>query len=82
MVGNPLPRLKSQAPFWQTAASDLKDFRSTQNLPTESDIVIIGGGYSAASLVTHTLNEATPPPSIVVLEARQLCSGATGRNGE
>ena len=67
--------------FWQDTPSDLKDFRSTAALPTESDIVVVGGGYSAAALVTHILEQDPQSPSITVLEARQLGSGATGRNG-
>ena len=33
----------------------------------------------------HILDQLSPgstPPSIMILEARQACSGATGRNGK
>lgn len=36
-------------------------------------------------MVHHILDQINPglkPPSIVILEARQACSGATGRNGK
>ncbi|KAG7425434.1 Gamma-glutamylputrescine oxidoreductase [Fusarium oxysporum f. sp. raphani] len=69
--------------FWRTDLSNLDNHQSTAELPTCVDIAIIGAGYSAAAILTHIL--ATTPaadrPSILVLEARQLCSGATGRNG-
>jgi glycine/D-amino acid oxidase-like deaminating enzyme len=50
----------------------------------KADIVIIGAGYAGASTVYHLLeksNESPSEPSIVILEAREACSGATGRNG-
>jgi glycine/D-amino acid oxidase-like deaminating enzyme len=69
--------------FWRTQLGYLDDFRSTAELPTHVDIAVIGAGYSAASILTHALatTSAEDRPSILVLEARQLCSGATGRNG-
>lgn len=70
--------------FWRTDLGNLDYHQSTTELPTCVDIAIIGAGYSAAAILTHIL--ATTPaadrPSILVLEARQLCSGATGRNGK
>jgi hypothetical protein len=69
--------------FWTTERGPLDSHRTTPNLPEASDIVIVGAGYSAASLVTHLIEECKGAlPSILVLEARQLCSGATGRNGK
>ncbi|KAL4861453.1 FAD dependent oxidoreductase-domain-containing protein [Aspergillus spectabilis] len=51
--------------------------------PLESEIVIIGAGYAGTSTAYHILDQYGPSskPSIVILEARQVCSGATGRNG-
>ncbi|KAJ5138690.1 FAD dependent oxidoreductase [Penicillium bovifimosum] len=76
-----LPQANGTVPFWRLEPQELDNFRSTPNLPDKSDIVIIGGGYSAAALVTHIQREYPNHPSILVLEARQLCSGASGRNG-
>ncbi|CAG9993032.1 unnamed protein product [Clonostachys byssicola] len=77
-----LPHEKSTQPFWLTAPENLHDYRSTESLPNKVDIVIVGGGYCAAALITHVLEQSGQnPPSILVLEARQLASGATGRNG-
>ena len=55
------------------------------------DIAIIGSGMSGVSVAYHLLktkeiSTSSPQapkeiPTILLLEARQLCSGATGRNG-
>ncbi|KAH7153314.1 FAD dependent oxidoreductase-domain-containing protein [Dactylonectria macrodidyma] len=50
----------------------------------EADVVIIGSGIAGASVAKTLLELSTKdeaPLSVVVCEARQLCSGATGRNG-
>ncbi|KAM5385718.1 hypothetical protein ACJZ2D_000917 [Fusarium nematophilum] len=69
--------------FWRTDPGHLDNFRSTPELPEEADIVVIGAGYAGAAIVTHIFGgvESRSKPSILVLEARELCSGATGRNG-
>ncbi|KAJ5784051.1 uncharacterized protein N7518_009728 [Penicillium psychrosexuale] len=70
--------------FWRTEPHFLDSHRSTESLPRECDIVVVGAGYAGASVVHHILDQLSPgstPPSIVILEARQACSGATGRNG-
>lgn len=48
-----------------------------------SDVVIIGAGYAGISTAYHlTKGEASDKKlSITILEARGVCSGATGRNG-
>ncbi|KAF4181652.1 hypothetical protein CNMCM7927_000531 [Aspergillus lentulus] len=54
------------------------------DLPTTADIVVIGSGISGASVAYTILTQFDKrgiSPEIVVLEARDLCSGATGRNG-
>lgn len=77
------PHSNGTIPFWRLTPQELDDHRSTPDLPTKADIVIIGGGYSAAALVTHIQEQYRNKKrtSILVLEARQLCSGASGRNG-
>lgn len=69
--------------FWLSAAADLADHRTTETMPQEADVVIIGSGFSGASAAFYLLADANPGsrPSTVILEARQVCSGATGRNG-
>ncbi|KAJ9269411.1 hypothetical protein DTO212C5_4474 [Paecilomyces variotii] len=77
----PFPVPNSTVSFWRAQPDELDDHRSTESLPSECDIVIIGAGYAGASVAYHLLDENPTPPSIVMLEARQACSGATGRNG-
>ncbi|CZR59116.1 related to oxidoreductase [Phialocephala subalpina] len=45
------------------------------------DILIIGAGLSGVATAYHLLDDNPSPPSIVILETRQVCPGATGRNG-
>jgi glycine/D-amino acid oxidase-like deaminating enzyme len=74
-VPNPLPS------FWSKEPQKLDNFRSSANLPARADIVIIGAGFAGVATAYHILKDNPNPPSIVLLEARQVCSGATGRNG-
>ncbi|KAL3482288.1 FAD dependent oxidoreductase [Aspergillus californicus] len=70
--------------FWRTEPHTLDSHRSTESLPAECDIVVIGAGYAGASVTHHILEQCDPSsktPSIVILEGREACSGATGRNG-
>lgn len=44
--------------------------------------MIIGAGYTGSSLAYHILEKDVERKlKIVILEAREACSGATGRNG-
>lgn len=49
-------------------------------LAEETDVVIIGSGITGCSIARHLLQEYDSL-MITVLEARTICSGATGRNG-
>lgn len=60
------------------------------DLPAEADVVIIGSGITGAAAAKTVLelssaaaasSSPAKAPQVVVLEARQLCSGATARNG-
>lgn len=53
--------------------------RTTESLPEVCDIAIIGSGYAGATMAHYI--QAQTKCSIVMLEARESCSGATGRNG-
>jgi glycine/D-amino acid oxidase-like deaminating enzyme len=70
--------------YWMSSSDNLVNHRSTVDLPVNSDIVIIGSGYAGSAcayyLYKHQyLNQN--PLTITMLEARETCSGATGRNG-
>ena len=75
----PVPN--STTSFWRTAAHELDRHRSTPELPTECDIVIVGAGFAGAALAHFLYKDNPSPPPVVILEAREACSGATGRNG-
>ncbi|KAK7222899.1 hypothetical protein V2G26_010902 [Clonostachys chloroleuca] len=82
MTSKPFPHPKGGPSFWRSAPGELDNYRSPEGIPPQIDIAIIGSGFSGGSLVTHLLNSmAADEKSILVLEARELCSGATGRNG-
>ncbi|GES58013.1 FAD dependent oxidoreductase [Aspergillus terreus] len=80
-----LPVDNPTRPFWRLQPHPLDELRSTPDLPEQSDIVIIGAGYTGISTAYHLLkllgSHDKPYPAITILEARQICSGATGRNG-
>lgn len=82
----PLPSVDSTASFWRTKPGPIDEHRSTESLPSFADVVMIGAGYAGAAIAHHLIKEserhARPAPSIVILEAREACSGATGRNGK
>jgi hypothetical protein len=82
----PIPTAHSTASFWRSSIKPIDNHRSTDSLPSNADIVIIGAGYAGAAIAHHLIEESErhnrPLPSVVVLEAREACSGATGRNGK
>ncbi|TVY20161.1 Gamma-glutamylputrescine oxidoreductase [Lachnellula arida] len=68
-------------PYWRSDLHEIDSYRSTEQLPQQCDILIIGAGLSGVSTAYHLLDDNPSPPSIILLEAREVCSGATGRNG-
>lgn len=73
-----LPVSNSTKSFWLAEPAAISKLRSPW--PKHADVVIIGSGMTAASLA-YTLYSKRPNLQIVIVEARDLCSGATGRNG-
>ena len=74
----------STTPYWRSQLHPIDQYRSTEELPTECDVAIIGSGMAGVSVAYHLTKGSTEgeaASSIVLLEARQVCSGATGRNG-
>ncbi|KIY52156.1 DAO-domain-containing protein [Fistulina hepatica ATCC 64428] len=80
-TGRPLEKGMSLSGWLQGVRSDpLLDYRSAAELPASAGVIIIGSGITGVTTAYELLNSADPPKSIVLLEAREFCSGATGRN--
>ncbi|KIK61775.1 hypothetical protein GYMLUDRAFT_96617 [Collybiopsis luxurians FD-317 M1] len=82
----PSPGLPVQDPclsFWLqgTRSSNLIGYRTMDLLPAAAEVAIIGAGLSGATTAYYLLNNPNPPKSVVILEAREVCYGASGRNG-
>ncbi|KAH7177113.1 FAD dependent oxidoreductase [Dactylonectria macrodidyma] len=73
------PVKNSTQPFWLTEPCKISKLQSPWPEKTV-DIAVVGSGMTAASLV-NSLYSKQPNLEITILEARDLCSGATGRNG-
>ncbi|EMD95590.1 hypothetical protein COCC4DRAFT_183151 [Bipolaris maydis ATCC 48331] len=75
-IANPL------ASYWQVPRSPLANViePETDKFTKPYDYAIIGSGISGA-MIAHNLLEKRPGARIVMFEAREICSGATGRNG-
>ncbi|KAF5680573.1 FAD dependent oxidoreductase [Fusarium heterosporum] len=78
--GFPVP--EPTRPYWLDdppfpALCDIQD----EQLPQEADVVVIGSGITGAAVAKSLLELSDSKLRVVVCEARQLCSGATGRNG-
>lgn len=77
-----LPVANPTKSFWLTAEDDFSTFRSTPQLPAETDVLVVGSGYAGTTTAYYLLEDGTrDPASILMLEARNVCSGATARNG-
>ncbi|KAL1868884.1 hypothetical protein Daus18300_005720 [Diaporthe australafricana] len=78
-----LPNANPSISYWQLPPLEGIADRQSDQLPTEADVVIIGSGISGTSIAWHLLkeNNSSTPLRVAMLEARQACSGATGRNG-
>ncbi|RSL49212.1 hypothetical protein CEP53_009250 [Fusarium sp. AF-6] len=72
-----VPVDNSSKPFWLTEPVKFGKLQSPW--VDSADIVIIGSGMTASSLCRALYSRGAS--KIVLLEARDLCSGATGRNG-
>ncbi|KAK7899812.1 hypothetical protein LTR67_003557 [Exophiala xenobiotica] len=65
--------------FWQDPPHPFAQ-RASPSLPKEADVVIIGSGIAGISTALHLIRRDSSL-KIVMLEARNAISGATGRNG-
>lgn len=79
---NYFPVANPTLPFWHSEEDSFKNTRTTPDLPQETDILIIGGGYAGAAVGYWTYKQSNgTPPNMLLLESRFIGSGATGRNG-
>lgn len=76
-----LPVPESTTSYWRAHPLPLDNHRTTEEVPDVVDVAIIGAGMSGACTAYHLLKDVSERPNIVIFEARQTCSGATGRNG-
>ncbi|KAJ4464376.1 FAD dependent oxidoreductase [Lentinula aciculospora] len=86
-----LPAANATESFWidTPGANVLANEGSQGPLTEDADICIIGSGMTGISAAYHlaqavetiNLKESHLQVKVVVLEAREFCSGATGRNG-
>ncbi len=76
-----LPTPTSSSSFWHSEPNEfLIGHRTTEQLPAEADIVIVGSGITGTSAARYLAeDERAKGRSIVLLEAREACWGATGR---
>jgi hypothetical protein len=74
-----LPVPNPSVSFWSLPASPIADHRSpwVQHV----DVVVIGSGITGTSVARTILTHqgGGDPVDVLMLEARQACSGATGR---
>ncbi|KAF8634328.1 hypothetical protein AX15_000987 [Amanita polypyramis BW_CC] len=78
--GLPVPNATKSLWIHSPGANPLADEGSHGQLTQEVDVCIIGSGISGVSAAYH-LSTTGLPFSVAILEAREFCSGATGRNG-
>jgi monoamine oxidase len=84
-----LPRANPTISYWQDPPDpEIADYLSgnvesrSRILPDTADILIIGSGITGSCIAYNLLqDQQNHGKKIVMLEARQACSGATGRNG-
>lgn len=82
-----IPSDTTTSSFWLQNPHPDFDQASSKPLPTDADVVIIGSGITGASIARTLLQNraksasTSSHPAVVMLEARDICSGATGRNG-
>ncbi|KAK4104221.1 DAO-domain-containing protein [Parathielavia hyrcaniae] len=74
-----LPSRSPTESYWLRDPSPaLLGYRGTPDLPDEADVVVVGSGITGAFAAWFLLKGLE---GVVMLEAREVCFGATGRNG-
>ncbi|CAH0020090.1 unnamed protein product [Clonostachys rhizophaga] len=75
-----LPVSNPTQSYWQTPPNSDVSNKQSSVLPEKRDVVVLGSGITGLS-VSWWLTQHSATTSISVLDAREICSGATGRNG-
>jgi len=73
-----LPLESPTVSFWSVPQAELP-FHNDAILPSHVDIVVIGSGITGVSCTRTLLRRGPPGLRVLALEARDVCSGATGR---
>ncbi|VUC31661.1 unnamed protein product [Clonostachys rosea] len=77
-----LPRPNPTVSLWQEPPNPFTNDLQSTALPEKVDFLLIGSGVAACGVTRSLLsNAASGSKTVAVVEARGLCSGATGRNG-
>ncbi|KKF96136.1 bifunctional tRNA (mnm(5)s(2)U34)-methyltransferase/FAD-dependent cmnm(5)s(2)U34 oxidoreductase [Ceratocystis platani] len=77
-----LPSKQYTHSYWhQEPSKKLLGYQSSQTLPAVADVVIIGSGITGAFAARTAKETWARDLNVVMLEAREVCWGATGRNG-
>ncbi|OQE20034.1 hypothetical protein PENSTE_c014G01731 [Penicillium steckii] len=79
IVDPKIPLSKYTSPYWHISPHQHANHQSPWPSAI-ADVVIIGSGISGMTLA-RTLIRANAKLEVVLIDARQLCAGATGRNG-
>ncbi|PNP59157.1 hypothetical protein THARTR1_01405 [Trichoderma harzianum] len=75
-----LPVDEPSKSYWLSEPSEiLLGHRTTKDLPQTADVLIVGSGITSA-FAAHFLKGKAPNLNVTMLEAREACWGATGRN--
>lgn len=75
-----LPHPNPTSSYWQEPVLESVAALQSPQLDENTDILVIGSGITGCSVARHLL-DGNNNLKITVLEARTVCSGATGRNG-
>ena len=85
-----IPQLNTSVPYWTIPLSPIAQHGRDAALPLYADVVIVGSGISGTAIAKALLDYVRDDPDsklcgaplkVVMLEARDACSGATGRCG-
>jgi len=76
-----IPELNSSVPYWTIPNSPIAHQGSDAKLPQHVDIIILGSGITGTSIAKALLEQCVGNKllQVAMLEARDACSGATGR---